>query len=126
MKLSILLRDAKDQGLSGLRGPFQLSDCAIDQEVIRRSPGAYVLDDSEDGLNFQAAYVGRSEIDVNNQLHVHVGTYHRFKYEYCDSPRTAFERECGLYHDFESDGMLLHPLRPPDSGWRCPRCRLFG
>jgi hypothetical protein len=38
----------------------------------------------------------------------------------------AFEKECSLYHDFESQDNLLHPRRPTGSGWLCPRCRLFG
>jgi len=110
---------------SGLRGPFTLSDDLVDQEVSRRSAGVYVLDDSHDILSFHVAYVGSSNVDVNNQLHVHVGAYQRFMYEYCPSPRVAFEKECSLFHDFESQGNLLHPRRPSQSGWQCPRCRLF-
>jgi len=111
---------------SVLSGPFTLSDDVIDQQVSRKSPGVYVLDDSDDVLRFHVAHVGSSSVDVNNQLHVHVGAYQNFKYEYCPSPRVAFEKECSLYHDFESQENLLHPRRPAGSGWLCPRCRLFG
>ena len=108
-----------------LAGPFILSDSSIDREVSIRSPGVYVLDDSEDVVGFHVTYVGRSDIDLNNQLHVHVGTYQRFKYEHCLSPREAFEGECIFYHDFEPWDNVVHPQRPAQSGWRCPRCKLL-
>jgi hypothetical protein len=110
---------------NSLSGPFILSDLVIDEEVVRKSPGAYVLDDSDDAGGFHVVYTGRSDVDVNNQLHVHVGAYKRFKYVYCSSDQGAFERECGLYHDFEPRDTMIHPRRPAGSGWKCPRCRLF-
>ena len=75
---------------NGLLGPFELSDRAIDQEVRQRQPGAYALEESTDLVNFRVAYVGRSDTNVNNQLHVHVGSYKRFRYEYCSSAQAAF------------------------------------
>src|SRR5690349_572887 len=111
---------------NGLRGPFTLTDSVIDQEVIEKSPGAFALDDSDDASSFQVLYVGSSDCDVNNQLHVYVGTYKRFKYEYCSSPQDAFNRECGLWHDFEPQDNVIHPLRPTGTTWRCPGCSLLG
>lgn len=111
---------------NGLRGPFALTDEVIDQEVSPSRPGAYVLENFGDPPEFRVDYVGRSDTDVNNQLHVHVGSYKRFRYEYCDSAQAAFERECSLYHDFEPRDNPIHPQRPPGTRWKCPRCRLFG
>jgi hypothetical protein len=111
---------------NGLRGPFALTDDAIDAEIRERQPGAYALEDSADLIHFRVLYVGRSDIDVNNQLHVHVGTYKRFLYQPCSDPAAAFEKECALYHQFEPRDNPIHPQRPPGMDWKCPRCRLFG
>ena len=111
---------------NGLRGPFVLTDNVIDQEVEQQAPGAFLLDDSADGPGFRVVYVGRSDMDVNNQLHLHVGMYKRFKFEYCPSPQAAFERECRLFHDFEPHDNPIHPSRPRGSNWTCPRCALLG
>lgn len=110
---------------NGLRGPFALSDATIDREVTERSAGVYVLDEWETSNAFQATYVGRSDTDVNNQLHVYVGSYGRFKFEYYSSPKAAFDKECALYHDFEPPDNIYHPTRPSASAWTCPRCALF-
>lgn len=110
---------------NGLRGPFALTDCIIDRVVTDRSPGAFLLDDSDDGGDFSVAFVGRSDLDVNNQLHVYVGRYRRFKFVYCPSARAAFQKECGLFHDFAPRDNI-HPHRPRGSQWTCPRCTLLG
>src|ERR1700683_4645265 len=97
---------------NGLLGPFALTDRVIDQQVVQSRPGAYVLEDSTDLVNFRVIYVGRSDTNVNNQLHVHVGSYKRFLYQYCASAQVAFEKECALYHDFEPQNNPIHPQRP--------------
>ncbi|HTW63155.1 MAG TPA: hypothetical protein VME17_01010 [Bryobacteraceae bacterium] len=111
---------------NGLRGPFVLSDRVIDQEVSHICPGAYVLEDSSDLVHFQTVYVGRSDTDVNNQLHVYVGLYKRFSYQCCASAQAAFEKECALFHDFDPRDNPIHPQRPAQTHWECPRCSLFG
>ena len=110
---------------NGLRGPFALSDQVIDREVTENGPGAYMLGDSADLVNFRVVYVGRSDINLNNQLQVHVGSYKRFRYEYCTSAQAAFEKECALYHDFEPRDNPVHPQRSPRMEWKCPHCKLF-
>ena len=111
---------------NGLQGPFALSDQEIDREVSQIQPGAYALEESADLVNFRVVYVGRSDINLNNQLHVHVGSYKRFRYQYCSSAQAAFEKECTLYHDFEPRDNPIHPQRPAGTQWKCPRCNLFG
>lgn len=108
---------------NGLHGPFALTDSVIDEVVREQSPGAFILDSSDDGSVFRAGFVGRSDLDVNNQLHVHVGAYKRFKFAYCSSAQAAFEKECALFHDFEPTDNVTHPRRPRGSHWACPRCR---
>jgi hypothetical protein len=121
--LPLVREGAMDQ--PGLRGPFTLSDSAIDDEVTRKSAGVYTLEDSDSVGCFHVVYVGRSERDVNNQLHVHVGTHQRFKYAYCSSAQGAFEQECSLYHDFDPKENWEHPDRPKGTEWKCPGCSLF-
>lgn len=111
---------------NGLRGPFALSDEIIDEQVNDRRPGAFALDDSRLGGEFNVAFVGRSDLDLNNQLHVYVGKYQRFKFIYCSSPQAAFERECALFHDFAPRDNAIHPRRASGSAWTCPRCTLIG
>jgi len=111
---------------NGLQGPFALSDQVIDQEVSQIQPGAYVLEESTDLVHFRVVYVGRSDINLNNQLHVHVGTNKRFRYQYRSSAQAAFEKECAFYHDFEPQDNPIHPQRPAGTQWKCPRCNLFG
>jgi hypothetical protein len=111
---------------NGLNGPFALSDRVIDREVGQNSPGAYVLEESADLVNFRVVYVGRSDTNVNNQLHVHVGSYKRFLYQYCSFAQAAFEKECALYHDFKPPDNPIHPQRPSATRWKCPRCSSFG
>jgi hypothetical protein len=124
----ILLLSRPAIGLEGnaLRGPFALTDSVIDEEVTDKSAGAFALDDSDNGTRFSIVFVGRSDLDVNNQLHVYVGTYQRFKFVYCSSARAAFERQCSLFHDFDPRDNLVHPLRQANTNWNCPRCKLFG
>jgi hypothetical protein len=111
---------------NGLQGPFALTDRTIDQEVVQNQPGVYVLEESADLVNFRVVYVGRSDTNLNNQLHVHVGSYKRFRYQHCGSAQAAFEKECALYHDFEPRENPIHPQRPSGTQWKCPRCNLLG
>lgn len=107
---------------SGLKGSFPLTDEKIDEEVTKTSPGAYALGDTLADANFGIDYVGRSDTDVNNRLHDHVGKYKRFKYDYFPSAKTAFEKECNLWHDFDPPNNKVHPARPNGTSWKCPRC----
>jgi hypothetical protein len=111
---------------TGLKGPFALTEAAINQEVSQTSPGAYALDQSHESGGFHITYVGRSDQDVNARLKEHLGKYKRFKFEFYGTAQEAFEKECGLYHDFNPPAKITHPERPTQSGWKCPHCKRFG
>jgi hypothetical protein len=111
---------------TGLRGPFILTASAVNEEVTSTSPGTYALDQAHDTGGFHISYVGRSDTNLNERLHEHVGKYKRFKYEYYATPREAFDKECGLYHDFNPPAKIQHPTRPSASGWKCLHCKMFG
>jgi hypothetical protein len=85
---------------SGLRGPFPLTDSSIDTNVTKVSPGAYALGNVDQQKTFRIAYVGRSDVDVNDRLHDHVGKYTSFKYEYYKSPDKAYEKQCSFIMTF--------------------------
>lgn len=104
---------------SGLKGSFPLTDDKINEEVSRTSPGAYALGYVKNE-SFYIDYVGRSDTDVNDRLHDHVGKYSRFKYDYFGSAKAAFEKECMLYHDFNPKDNEVHPARPNGTTWKCP------
>lgn len=113
---------------SGLKGSYPLNNDTIDEKVTRKSAGAYALGRTEE-KSFYIKYVGRSDSDINSRLKDWVGKYPRFKFDYYSSPKAAFEKECNLYHDFGESELLdndIHPQRPDNSDWKCPRCKIFG
>ena len=114
--------------LLNMSGPYKLDKQTIDQQVARTSPGNYALGKKNDKGTFLVGYVGRSDSDVNARLKSWVGETTRplFKYSYAGSAKAAFEKECENYHDFDPPGNDTHPDRPDGSGWKCPRCDIFG
>jgi hypothetical protein len=103
-------------------GPYHLSARALDSIVTRNGPGAFVLGEhTEEG--FVIAFVGRAEIDVNASLRLHVGKYRHFLFDYTDTAQDAFERECGLFHDFHPGHNTAHPEPLAGRAWGCPRCQ---
>ena len=99
----------------------------IDKEVTNTSAGVYVLTTSwTDGV----LYVGRSDDDLNKRLKDHVGEtsptkkkiYFWFKYEYASSPKSAYEKECRLYHTLNPPDNKKHPDKPEGTTYPCPVC----
>lgn len=112
----------------GMEGPFDLTNESIDRNITKTSAGNYALGYVTDGT-FYVRYVGRSDTDVNKRLKDHVGKHKSFKYSYASSPKAAFEKECNNFHDFGEEKKLendIHPDRPKNSDWKCPRCKIFG
>lgn len=110
---------------ASLRGPFNLDDEIIDDKVAPRRPGVFLLGGSG-VFTPENGRVGRSDSDVNNQLHVYVDSYRYFSFQYCSTAQEAFESECTLFHEVDPKDNILHPLRPPGTDWKCPRCNLLG
>lgn len=112
---------------TGLNGPYRLSSERIDEVITKTSPGTYALEREDSSDSFIVNYVGRSDDDINDRLKDWVGVkgYKRFKFGYFDSPKAAFEKECGIYHDFDGLDNEIHPQRPEGTSWQCPRCNIF-
>lgn len=110
-------------------GAYELSDNDIRSQVTKISAGNYALGYQNQEGYFVVKYVGRSDSDVANRLKQHIGEdYSHFKYSYASSPKAAFEKECENYHDFGGEEKLdneIHPRRPNDSNWKCPKCNVF-
>lgn len=110
---------------TGLIGPYRLSFDAIDGVVTRKSAGVYALGYADGRGRFCVNHVGRSDIDLRGRLLDFIGSDALFKYRYCSSTQTAFEKECELFHDIGPPGNRVHPDRPRGTTWRCPRCQIF-
>jgi len=110
---------------SSLKGPFFLHDEDIDREVEPDRPGVFLLGGSG-VFSLSDARVGRSDTNLNNQLHVYVGSYRYFSFQYCSSAQESFEAECDLFHDVKPHDNSVHPARITGTEWKCPRCKLFG
>lgn len=100
---------------------------AIDQQVTTTSAGNYALGYSFNDT-FYVKYVGRADSNLNQRLKNWEGKYDEFKFSYATSPKTAFDEECRNYHDFGGKDELdndIHPDRPNNSSWKCPKCNVF-
>jgi len=106
---------------------YSFDSDVIDEVVTRTSPGNYALGYKNEQGKFIVNYVGRSDNDLNQELKNYLpGTgYRRFKFGYAQSPKAAFEKECENYHDFDGLDNEIHPRRPDESDWICPRCDVF-
>jgi len=72
-------------GLLHMNGPYPLTDEAIDEALLRTSPGNYALG-YMDGDAFVVFFVGRSDSDLRLRLHDWVGTPSRYE-RYAPSTR---------------------------------------
>jgi hypothetical protein len=110
---------------SGLSGPYSLTTREVSRIVSKVSAGAYALGSTKDGV-FHIYYVGRSDGDVAKRLQQHViEWYPQFKFNFFPSAKSAFDKECNLYHDFNPSDNKAHPARPANTNWKCQICDLF-
>jgi hypothetical protein len=100
---------------------YQLNSTTIDEVVAKKSAGVYLLDRSTNAA-FTVNYVGRADEDVANRLKqwAAAGRYKYFSVEYFPSAKTAFERECQLYHHYPNLDNTIHPARPAGTYHKCP------
>ncbi len=108
---------------TGLHGPFELAPDAVDEELVDGCPGAYALGFTDHLGRFSITYVGSAGEDLKLKLKEHIGTASQFKLRHFTEQKKAFEKECEMFHQFMPAGNFLHPSRPQDTNWMCPRCR---
>jgi hypothetical protein len=105
----------------GLKGSFPLTRESIDKEVRVTSPGTYTLGDVVDG-KFKTIYVGRADKDLKHDLQQRIGQAPRFKYQEFGDAKTAYEKQCELFHFLRPRGNTQHPQVPGAKDWKCPDC----
>ena len=110
----------------GMLGPVKLTSDNIDNFIKARSPGNYALGYIE-GKAFIVKYIGRSDLDLNEELKSCIGQYPHFKWSYASSAKAAFDKECQNYHDFGGGEDLdneNHPASPDGEYMICEICGL--
>lgn len=111
---------------TGLFGPHPLTEAHIDK-YVSQAIGVYALGHTASNGAFYPKYVGRSDVDLNDRLKDHVGSYAQFKYGHYETVKAAFDKECNMYHDFKPQlDNTIHPDRPKGTNYKCPRCNVLG
>jgi hypothetical protein len=109
-----------------MSGPFALTDAEIERAVSKSAPGAYTLGSlTNNNRTVLVGYAGRADVDLAARLKDHVGKYAAFTAAYASSPLQAFLMECELFHEYKPTDNRIHPARPKNSDWKCPRCNNF-
>ncbi|MFA5931505.1 MAG: hypothetical protein WC821_04310 [archaeon] len=114
---------------------YNLDEKSVNNSIKPGSIGNYALG-LDTPSSFNVKYVGRSDTDLNQRLLAWCVdkingkvTYTHFKFSYSSSIKNAFEKECINYHDFGESKSLaneIHPDRPKNTDWKCPKCNIFG
>ncbi len=109
-------------------GIYEFNSETIDKVISKTSPGNYALGHLGKNNNLVPEYIGRSDDDLNTRIkqHLNDSKYTHFKFSYASSSKAAFEKECKNYHDFIKQlDNEIHPDRPDNSDWECPKCNNF-
>ena len=94
---------------------------SIDKEIRTASPGTYTLGDVIDG-KFKTLYVGRADKNLKQELQQRVGQAPRFKYQEFSDAKSAYDKQCELFHFLRPRGNTQHPSAPGTKDWKCPEC----
>lgn len=118
----------EEEMMSGrmLKGPFPLSERAIDHVIPSDGPGVYLLGSAREN-EFHPIRVGKATESLQAHLSAYVGRYASFEFARCESSDDAFDLVCRLYHRYHPSDNDAHPLPTNDSFATCPVCsRGFG
>ncbi len=103
-----------------LFGPYSLTAEVIDRVIKAWNPGVCAMGQAGQNNVFYVSFVVRSDYDLNGKLKEYIGKYRQFKYILLSSSRSAFEKECQLYHDFAPPDNKKHPMKPEKTEYKCP------
>ncbi len=107
-------------------GPYLFDPVTIDGKVEPNKAGNFVLGYARESTGgFIPKYAGRSDSDLRKELHVKLQDASKsrrlFKFDYAQTVREAFEKECLHYHDFKKQlDNDKHPRRPEATNYPCP------
>jgi len=114
-----------------VEGPFQLSRSVIDAVVSDPRPAVFLLRRIATTTEYahyrgRVGRTGRGESLAGTLARWAGADYRVFWFEHVDSDRSAFQRECLLWHELDrQEGELDNDCHPrPDgvSGGHCPLC----
>ena len=108
-----------------LDGPYSLTYDSVDGALGSAFPGVFALGYRGRDDVFYVNYVGRSDSDVRGRLLELIGSDVAFKFGRSASAEEAFRRECELFHAFRPPANRIHPGRPANTSWSCPRCGML-
>lgn len=105
---------------------YPLNANTIDRLIQPNTIGNYVLGYRVDET-IQIEYVGRSDTDLNRDLHEHLDDpYDAFMFSIQNTPTAAYIEECWNWHGCDGDqGKLenkIHPDKPEGCESTCPVC----
>lgn len=106
-------------------GPFLFDSVTVDGKVEPNKIGNFVLGYAKTSTGgFIPKYAGRSDSDLKNELCTKlqaVKSRQLFKFDYAQTVREAFEKQCLHYHDFKKQlDNDMHPRRPEGTNYPCP------
>jgi len=106
-------------------GPFDFDVKTSEAHVDANRKGNFVLGYVKQPTGgFVAKYVGRSDTDVKEELLFNLpksSTRQKFKFDYAQTEKEGFDKECRNYHDFRKQlENERHPGRPKDKNYPCP------
>ena len=108
---------------SGLLGPYPLTEHNVKKHVTDAedwsSASVFAL-----GLtkhkSFYLRRVGHGDGDLAEILLSYIGQYSAFRFKFYRSTRTAYDKECQLYHEFKPKDNTAHPIKPRNTKFTCP------
>ena len=106
-------------------GPLPLTKETISENVPPFMPGHFSLGLLHESGGLIPSRIGRSSDNLLAELEEAIGSATHFMAHIDSDARSAFVRECVLYHLFGKDLRLGHPMRTFKEGWACPRCGVF-
>lgn len=108
---------------SGLLGPYLLAPKVIENMVTNSkdwsSASVFALGEVRN-MKFLIRLVGHADGDLAESLQKYIGTYDVFRFSFYRSTRSAYDKECYLYHDFKPRDNLQHPIKPRNTKFTCP------
>jgi hypothetical protein len=105
-----------------LMGPYPLNSDSVALIIPLKIAGAYVVG-SNKAARIEPLLVGRAD-DLAVQLLKLITSYSNFAFAAAASPRVAYQMECEMFHAWKPRDNFSHPVKPTDSNWECPVCRL--
>lgn len=109
-----------------MHGPHRLTPEEIDRVLPGVHPGNFAVGYRRDDGKFVVRYVGRADSNLNRTLKQQESDSSTwFAWSYAESEKSAYDKECTIYHEFgETAGLENeeHPLPPTQTRWRCPVC----